>query len=407
VGKKNVLQIFSWALYDLANQFFALNVLSLYFVRWLTSEKRQPEIIYSLSFGASTLFVALFAPFLGSLSDQARRRRPFLVFFTLTAVIFTMLLAQGGVFLSLLFFMAANFACHSATIFYNAMMADITPAGRTGLVSGLGRMSGYIGAILALFLLKPVVLKSGYQAVFLPTGVLFLLFALPCMLFIKDNYPAGKISLAFFLDKERLRQAGAGLRTFLLNAKGSVQLMNFLKSIFFALCAVNVVVLFMAVYIASAFGLDESQIINLIGFSTFFAIVGSLFSGFLSDRLGHRFCLGVVFCLWIICFFAASLFKTMTGYWFVGGLCGFSLGAVWVISRALAFSLVPQERLAEMFGVFNLVNYFSSIAGAIFWGVIIFALSKFGQAGYRSALLSLVVFMAVALIFLVRCRKKN
>jgi MFS-type transporter involved in bile tolerance (Atg22 family) len=68
---------------------------------------------------------------------------------------------------------------------------------------------------------------------------------------------------------------------------------------------------------------------------------------------------------------------------------------------------VPQERLAEMFGVFNLVNYLSSIAGAIFWGVIIFALSKFGQAGYRSALLSLVVFMAVALIFLVRCRKKN
>lgn len=406
MDKKNLFKIFSWALYDLANQFFALNVLSLYFVRWLTLEKRQPEIFYSLSFGVSTLFVAIFAPFLGSLSDQTRRRRPFLVFFTAISVIFTMLLARGGIFLSLLFFVIANFAYQSATIFYNAMMADITPAGRTGLVSGLGRMFGYSGAILALFLLKPVVLKNGYQAVFLPTGILFLLFALPCMLFIKDKNPAVRTNLSIFLKKEKLQEAAANLKMFLLEVKQCPEIGNFLKSIFFALCAVNVVILFMAVYAAVAFGLDESRVINLIGFSTFFAIAGSFFSGFLSDRFGYKRCLGIVFGLWIICFVAASLSKTMIGYWFVGGLAGISLGAVWAISRALAFSLVPQEKLAEMFGVFNLVGYFSSIIGALFWGAIIFALSGFGQAGYRSALLSLVIFMVLALIFLIRCRKK-
>ena len=75
--------ILSWSLYDLANQFFALNIVSLYFVRWVTIEKGVPEIYYGIAFGAASFCVALLSPLFGALSDYTRRKRVFLIFFTL------------------------------------------------------------------------------------------------------------------------------------------------------------------------------------------------------------------------------------------------------------------------------------------------------------------------------------
>ena len=153
--------IFAWGLYDLANQFFAVNVVSLYFVRWLTLEKGAAEILYSFSFGVSTFLVAVCAPILGSLSDITGRRKPFLIYLTLLSVVFTVLLGlPKSIFFALLFFVIANFGCQLAVVFYNALMVNVAPEGKIGLVSGLGRMLGYSGAILALFLVKPVDRKS-------------------------------------------------------------------------------------------------------------------------------------------------------------------------------------------------------------------------------------------------------
>ena len=61
--------IFAWGLYDLANQSFALNIVSLYLVRWVTIEKQAPELFYSISFGCSVFLLACLAPFLGTISD--------------------------------------------------------------------------------------------------------------------------------------------------------------------------------------------------------------------------------------------------------------------------------------------------------------------------------------------------
>jgi len=68
---KSWSSILSWCMYDLANQFFAVNVVSLYFVRWLTIEKNAPEFFYSISFGISIFAVAVLAPFLGAISDES------------------------------------------------------------------------------------------------------------------------------------------------------------------------------------------------------------------------------------------------------------------------------------------------------------------------------------------------
>jgi UMF1 family MFS transporter len=314
---------------------------------------------------------------------------------------------KDSMLLSLLFFAIANFGCHTATVFYNALMVNIAPKNRIGLISGLGKTFGYIGAILALYLMKPIVLKSGYQATFLPTGILFLVFSLPCLIFIKDRETAQKPNLIYFLKKNKILEIFRTLRKTAFGVHALGGLLDFLKAVFFGLCAVNAVVLFMSVYATKVFGMNESGVINLIGFSAIFAIVGSLVSGFISDYLGHRRCLAAVFIFWIICFWIGTFARNLTHYWFVGALVGITLGATWVVSRSLAVSLVPEAQIGEVFGLFNLVGYLSAIVGAIFWGLILLLLYRFGEWGYRIALLSLISFMVPGLIFLLRIPLKE
>lgn len=407
-GFRNAFLIFSWALYDLSNQFFALNVVSLYYVRWLTLERQVPEIFYSISFGVSLFFVGILSPILGAISDLTQRRRIFLVQFTLLSIVFTVLLGfTKNIFLSLLFFAVANFGCQLAVIFNNAQMIEIAPEGKIGLVSGFGRMLGYSGAIIAMYVAKPIVLERGYQATFIPSGILFLLFSLPCMIFVRDPHSRQDLKLAYFFQRERIIENFRALKRALLEVRKVADLANFLKAAFFGLAAVNVIILFMSVYATRVFGLSEIQIIHLIVFSTLFAIAGSFISGFISDYIGYKRCLMAVFILWIAAFLAASISHSIHLYWAVGAMVGAALGSIWAVSRALAIKLVPAEKIGEVFGLFNFVGYISAIIGAMFWGLLLLFLSRFGESGYRIALSSLILFMGLGFVYLRRLPREK
>lgn len=404
---KSAFLIFVWALYDLANQFFALNVVSLYFVRWVTIERNTPEIFYSISYGLSTFLVAISAPILGTISDLTGRRRPFLFYLTLLSILFTSVLGKvNSVLLGLIFFAIANFGCQSAIVFYNALMVDIAPPGRVGLVSGLGKMFGYCGAVLGIYLIRPLVLRSGYQAAFFPTGMLFLIFSLPCILFIKDR-SRRKIELSSFLNKQGVRDIFITLRQTAFNAKEFPGLLDFLKAAFFGLSVVNAIILFMAIYATRAFGLGEIEISNLIALSTLFAIAGSFLSGYLSDHIGYKRSLVIIFLSWAVCLLCGALIRQSSLFWFIGALVGATLGATWVVSRAMVIRLVPANKIGEVFGLFNLVGYLSGIVGSLFWGGMLLLLSPLGEYGYRITVLSLIVFLAFALVFLRRVPKEK
>lgn len=388
--------ILAWGLYDLANQFFAINVISLYFVRWLTIERAVPEIFYSITFCISTFLVAISAPILGGISDTINRRMPFLISLTLLSIIFTMLLGVSeNVFVALLFFAIANFGCQGAIVFYNALMVNIAPKDKIGLVSGFGRMLGYSGAVLALYLIKPIVLKSGYRAAFLPTGILFLIFALPCMIFIKD--PVVSIEKSSNKSKN-----GVVKKDKILESPG---LSDFLKAAFFCLCVVNTIILFMSVYATRVFRLDEAQVINLITFATFFAMAGSFISGYISDRVGACRSFLAVIILWEISLLTGAFAKNANLYWLIGALAGVALGSTWTVARALALRIVSGENIGAAFGLFNFVGYLSAIAGSIFWGVSLLVFSRLQEVGYRVTLFNLSLFLVFAFVFLLRVNR--
>ena len=190
LSRQNFL-ILSWALYDTSNQFFVLNVISVYFPRWLTETKGVPTFYYSIAFAASMIFVALFAPILGTISDVQKRKKHYLVIFTLVSVIFTFLIGTiQNVFMGLVFFAIANFGCQLAVVFYNALLPYICSERSMGRVSGYGVAFGYLGSILGLIFVLPFVegniygleipfiTGGGSVSSFIPTAVLFFVFSL-------------------------------------------------------------------------------------------------------------------------------------------------------------------------------------------------------------------------------------
>ena len=159
----------------------------------------------------------------------------------------------------------------------------------------------------------------------------------------------------------------------------------------------------MSVYAGKVFALSEGEIVNLFIFYTFFAIAGSIISGFISDIIGYRRSLIGVFILWGICILGGGLLKPPF-HWVIGALAGLSLGATWVVARAFVIKLVPKEKIGEVFGLFNLISYLASIIGPLFWGLILLYFARFGTAGYRIAFSSFLIFIAIGIIFLLRMR---
>lgn len=403
---KQRLLILAWGMYDLANQSFAVNIVTFYFVLWVTVEKQTPELFHSISIALSMFFVACLAPFLGRLSDIIRKHRFFLSVFTALSIIFTISMGfTKSVFWGLLFFAIANFGCQAAIVFYNALLINVAPPEKIGLISGFGKMLGYWGAILCLYLISPFVEASNsYHAAFIPTGIFFLLFSLPCLLFVKDKPIAKDAKLAAFFDKGRLLFS---LRQFLKENINIIRfgvLADFFKVVFFCLCVVNIMIFFMMTYITKVFALSLQEKISLFVFSAIFASLASLFSGYISDRIGYKRALLGVLLLWALCLLFGSLVRGEMLFWVIGPLVGIALGSTWAVSRALVAKLVSPENIGQIFGLFLFVGYFAAMFGVLIWGGLVFLLAPLEALGYRIALASLLFFLLPSFYFLRRVK---
>lgn len=352
--------------------------------------------MYSLALSGSMLLVAISSPIMGAVSDRIGKRMPFLIFFTLISCAFTALIGLANrLFFGLLFFAIANFCYQIAAIFYNALLPQISGKGQIGRVSGYGTSLGYCGTIAGLLLVRPFVLKMGRQAAFIPTAILFLLFSLPCFLFVKDRLAERKEKFEL-----QIRGAFRRIKETFIHIKEYPGLFNFLIAAFIVLNAVNTIIVFMSVYTKKVMGFTDPEIITFYIVSTIFAILGSFIAGFITDRLGSKRTLSIVLRLWCISVLLAIISMSKAMFWAVGPLVGICLGATWTSARALVVDLSPPQMVGEVFGFYGLAGKSASVIGPLIWGLIVWAFGFLGILKYRLAIFTLLLFLGVGYIFL-------
>lgn len=395
------LRVFSWAMYDFANTIWSMNILSLYFALWVTVDHGAPDLAYSLASSLSMLAIAFSSPMLGAISDQYGRRLPFLVFFTLACVTTTALIGVvGSLLAALLLFALANYCYQSGTIYYDAMLTTVSEQEVRGKVSGFGVSLGYAGAILGVLMVKPFVDAGGRGAAFLPSALLFLLFSLPCFLFVREP----RVGLPWSL--RQLREGYIRLLSTLRQAPRYANLLRFIIARFFYLDSVNTLIAFMAVYTVKVVGFSNAAVQTLLIFSTTFAVVGSLFYGWVVDHIGPKRSLTLILFQWALVFLAAAITFYPPAFYAIGALAGLTLGATWTSDRVLLTRLSPPEKLGEFFGLYGLAGRLAAVVGPLLWGLTTWWLVGWGLVSYRIAILVLLTTLVGGFLVLLGVKEE-
>ena len=398
-GRPDKRAIASWAFYDFANTIFSMNVISLYFALWVTVDHGGQDILYSIALSGSMLAVAISAPVFGTISDKTGKRRFPLTLLTIISVLATGFIGEAEqLWVGLLLFVIANYCYQSALVFYNGMLPSVARKSNVGMISGYGVALGYIGSIAGLRLVEPFVTDGGRSAAFLPTAILFLVFAIPCFLYVKDPKPK-----PFYVD---IGQSFRTLKKTIADASRYQILLKFFVVHFLILDVVNTIIAFMSVYAHKVIGFDAKQITSFLILSTIFAMLGSLAIGWLVKHKGTVFSYGLVLWIWLtaLCLIVISSGEIL--FWMVGPLAGAGMGGVWVASRAIVVELSPPEKIGEFFGIYSLAGKMASIVGPLLWGSVVWIFKDTQTLKYRAAVGALLL-IAVAAIFLFNTLKKQ
>ena len=394
--------VLSWAMYDFANTLFAINILSLYFVLWVTVDQGASQTSFSLTLSGSMLAVALCSPMLGAVSDRYGRRIPLLMAVVLVCVVLTGAIGQvGGLIAGLALFAAANFCYQTGNVFYDSLLPTVSTEENRGRISGLGVGIGYVGTITGILMIAPFVDRWGREAAFLPTAALFLLFSIPCFLFVKEAKPEIPFNAGLIKD------GYSRLLTTLVNARQHSNLLKFIAARFLYVDGVNTLLIFMAVYTTQVIGFSDGQVRVLLITSTTFAIVGSFFFGRMVDRVGPKRTLTVVLTLWIAVFVIAAVTFYAPVFWLVGALAGVALGGTWTADRAFLTRLAPPEQMGEFFGLYQLAGRFAAVTGPLIWGLTVDNLVGLGDWRFRIGILALLVNVGLGFLVLTRVREQR
>ncbi len=414
----NISATLSWILYDLANTIYSMNIVTMYFPTWIMIDLALSDFYVSFANSFSMILVALTLPILGEISDRYHKKMPFLITFTLVCISFTAFIGVSGyalndiaikVSVAILFYTIANYAYQGGLVFYNALLPNVCSKRSIGRVSGYGVAIGYFGSIIGLTLVLPLVEgtlfgidlpfieKGGSIASFIPSAALFLIFAIPAFLFIKEQPPVDPPK-KFQLDiKISFRKIWDGIS----NTRKYPGVTRFLVAKFFYEDAIQTVILFMAIYAQKVMGFSKTDT------TTFFiavipsAIVGSTIFGIVTDHLGPKKTLSLVLIGWIASLSLLICTKNTLTFWIIGALVGIFMGSTWTSARPLLISLVPQNMLGEFFGLYSLSGKLAAIVGPIIWAVVVYAFDSYGVVfKYKAAIGALTIMIIIGLVIL-------
>lgn len=438
----------SWALYDFANTIFSMNVATLYFAVWLVNDLGVSNTLDAVANAAASLLVVLSIPVLGALSDARRRRKPWVIGFTVLSCVALALVGYLGqtllpltgeavdtpavlppgwhasglpLFGVLAAFVVAMFAYQAAQPFYNAMLPELVPPSEQGRLSGLGTAIGYVGSIVGVLLVAPFfngVLPPGIRlsdgtmrvlrdifpftshggrvSAFLPTAVLFLLFSLPLFLFCRDHNPAPKGTPVNW--RKAFRDVAQTLR----DARRHPGTLRFIVASFLYQDAIGTIVGFMTLYAVKAVGFDKGAEITVFLVLTIPSIFGSYVYGHLVDRFGPKRSLMATLLLWIVLLICMVIVPGKSAFWVVGFAIGLNFGGVPTAERPVLLGLVPDVEAGRYFSLLLLSSRAAAVIGPLIWGLTVDGLEPRIGTGlaYRAAVLTVALMFVLAALAL-------
>jgi len=442
----NRRNVFFWAMYDLANTIYSMVIVSLIINRYILV---IGQLEYGMSYGeVSFLYgtvsflmqfgVAICVPILGALSDNVGKRKPFVLSLTGIILLFASLL---GFFHSLttvlILYVIANVAYQFSLTFYDAMLPFIAKRDDIGKVAGFGVAWGYLGTILALVIMYPLIELlgdtvstppvlpgdppiqygfAGYWFTFLIPMVLFLVCVIP-FLYVREKQKIRKRPPIGTLIKNTFKQLGSTFK----DIRKHKSMFIFIIGYFFVADIANVIVLYMTPIVTDGLVIAGGSTLFAILFiiiATMSAVAFTYFVGKFGQKYGAKKTFYLVGVLWGIALSLGVTLVFTTQSIDIGGnlpfilsilmgiVAGPALGGTWVAQRIMVIELAPKEKFGEFFGFSKLSGKLSSALGPFIWGTVMLTYDLIGKAAYGWAMISVGIIMGIG-IFIISFVKKD
>lgn len=400
VRKRTIL---AWSLWDWGSASFNAVVTTFVFSVYITSAPFGPEERVSAELGMALLIagivVALLAPVIGRLTDQAGRRKTWLGINTAVVVACTLLMVlvapdEQFLIFGLVLLAVGNVAFEFASVSYNAMLGQIAHNGNVGKISGIGWGMGYLGGIvlLAILLVGFIFPEVGWFGVtaegswnvriaMLVSAAWFAVFAIPVFLAVPEiparKHPDGRGRWFISAYAEVFRSIGGLWR----DARHTL---SFLIASAVFRDGLAGVFTFGGVIAARSFGFDSTTVIVFAIAANVVAGVATIGVGIFEDRLGAKRVMIWSILLMVICAMLVFALRDAGSwvFWVFGLLLCIFVGPVQSASRSFLARLIPAGREGEIFGLYattgRAVSFLApagftvavAIGGATIFGII-------------------------------------
>jgi len=414
--------IFSWSIYDFANQPFTTIILtfvySTFFVDFIAPSGEEGAILWGRAITVSSLFIAVFSPIMGAIADNGGYRKFFLIFWTWVCVVFSYLLyypIQGEIFYALLFFCIANIGFEMGGIYLNAYLPEIAPKDKIGRISGYGWSFGYIGGLLALgisyvLLIQPENPINPLTGHFLDksTGehiriiniliaVWFAVFSIPTFLFVKDSKKPKRIDSSLISNSFK-----SLLKTF-KEMKKYKQVLKFLIARLVYNDALITIFAFGGIYAKEVFDFTFNDIFLFGIVLNITAGLGAFLLGFLDDLVGGKKTIQISNIGFILACTLAVIAPSLDGFiiegrsmfWIAGILIGICSGPNQAASRSLMARMTPKNKENEFYGFFAFSGKATAFIGPFLFSTIV---SMTGSLRYGVGMIAVLFFIGFILL---------
>ncbi|HID10045.1 MAG TPA: MFS transporter [Candidatus Latescibacteria bacterium] len=401
-------EVWGWCLYDWANSAFATTVMAAvlppYFQNVAASSLPdwRATALWGFAVSGATLAVALSAPLLGAVADQAGYRRRFFVVFWMLGVGATGVLAlvgEGDWKLCLWLFVLGLAGFSWANLFYDSFLPIVATKEEVDWVSSTGYALGYLGGGLLLGLNLAMIQRPGWFGLpdgtwgarisFLTVAFWWAVFTAPFLLWVREPKGGGPVDW------------GAGVRELvrtLQQMRAYREAAKFLLAFWLYSDGINTVIKMAAIYGAEV-GIETGHLVAALLFTQFVAFPFSLLFGKLSKSIGVKPAMYIALGVYTFVCGWGYFLREAWQFWTLAGLVGMVQGGAQALSRSLFARMVPKERTAEFFGFFSTVSKFSGILGPFLFGV---AGTLFHTSRAAALVMAVLFLMGIAALGRVR-----
>jgi len=402
----------SWILQDFGNSAYSITIttaiLPLFFKSVAASHLADATstAYWGYANSLATLLIALLAPLLGTIADFRGVKKKLFTAFTLVAILSSAMLAtvgEGQWIYALVIYVITAVAFNGSSIYYDAFLTDVTTDERMDEISSKGFGFGYLGGTIPFIISLGIILSAerlgltvtlATQMAFLITAVWWMIFTIPMLKNVKQKYYIeGKPSKI----KESFLMLAATARDIVKNK----MVLYFMIAYFFYIDGVHTVITMATAYGVDV-GVDSDRLLIILVAIQLVAFPFALLYGKLAKvfRAREMILTGIITYTFISIY--GFFLKTELDFWILAMLVASAQGGIQALSRSYFGKLIPKNKSAEYFSIFNIFGKVSSIFGPLLMGIVI---SITGETRY--GILSLIILFVLGAFFFLKIKDEE